>query len=331
MVRVSVIVPCYNEENTIELLLDAIYHQTFPIREIEVVIADGQSTDGTRDKILQFTAQHPDLPVKIIDNPRRFIPAALNRALDCSTGEYIIRMDAHSIPEPNYIDTCVRELDAGKGENVGGVWNIIPSSDHWISQSIALAVSHPLGVGDARYRYSSKAGWVDTVPFGAFRSKLFTEIGKYNEDLLTNEDYEFNTRIRKNGGRIWFNPEIRSTYYARENLQALARQYWRYGYWKWRMLKNDPTALRWRQVLPPAFVAAVLLLAIMSPWLFWSRILFGIVVGIYLVALVAISLVTLKNRSDPRFIIGIPLAIMTMHITWGTGFLWSMVKSVFRS
>jgi len=330
MVRVSIIVPCYNEESTIAQLLDAIYHQTFPAQDIEVIIADGQSTDESRERISQFSQLHPALSIRIIDNPRRFIPSALNRALDTSTGEYIIRMDAHSIPEPDYVNTCVAELDAGKGENVGGVWKIVAPSEHWISKSIALAASHPLGVGDARYRYSNKPGWVDTVPFGAFRRELFDRIGKYNENLLTNEDYEFNARIKKNGGRIWFTPHIRSTYYARENLTALARQYWRYGFWKWRMLKDDPATLRWRQALPPVFVFVLLMSALISPWVPWSRMLLVSVVAVYVITLLLTSLFTIKRSKDFRYILGVPLAIATMHFAWGTGFLWSMVKSVFR-
>jgi succinoglycan biosynthesis protein ExoA len=330
MVRVSIIVPCYNEESTIAQLLDAIYHQTFPAQDIEVIIADGQSTDGSRERISQFSQLHPALSIRVIDNPRRFIPSALNRALDTSIGEYVIRMDAHSIPEPDYVNTCVAELDAGKGENVGGVWKIVAPREHWISKSIALAASHPLGVGDARYRYSNKPGWVDTVPFGAFRRELFDRIGKYNENLLTNEDYEFNARIKKNGGRIWFTPQIRSTYYARENLTALARQYWRYGFWKWRMLKDDPATLRWRQALPPVFVFVLLMSALTSPWVPWSRMLLVSVVGAYVITLLLTSLFTIRRSKDFRYILGVPLAIATMHFAWGTGFLWSMVKSVFR-
>ena len=330
MVRVSIIVPCYNEESTIAQLLDAIFHQTFPAQDIEVIVADGQSTDATRERIHDFSQLHPDLSIRVINNPRRYIPSALNRAIEASTGEYIVRMDAHSIPERDYVSTCIADLDAGKGENVGGAWKIVPPRDHWISKSIALAASHPLGVGDARYRYSSKPGWVDTVPFGAFRRELFDRIGNYDEDLLTNEDYEFNARIKRNGGRIWFNPQIRCTYYARENLNALARQYWRYGFWKWRMLKKDPTTLRWRQALPPLFVGILLLSAVTSPWILWSRYLLAAVITLYVITLFLSSSLTMKRSTSLWTIVGVPLAIATMHITWGAGFLWSMVKSGFR-
>ena len=127
-----------------------------------------------------------------------------------------------------------------------------------MAQSIAAAASHPLGVGDALYRHASKASQVDTVPFGAFKRELLALVGFFDESLLTNEDYEFNTRIRKSGGTIWLDPAIRSVYFARPTLAALARQYSRYGFWKWRMLRRYPETLRWRQGLPPLFVLSLL-------------------------------------------------------------------------
>ena len=258
MPKVSVIVPCYNEQSTIRLLLDAIHQQTFPRAEMEVVIADGMSTDGTRDEIAKFQAGFPDLTVRVVDNTLRNIPSGLNRAIESSHGEIILRLDAHSKPYPDYIANSVKALEEGRGDNVGGVWEIHPGADTWIAKSISVAAAHPLGVGDAMYRHAKQAAVVDTVPFGAFKRELIDRIGKFDETLLTNEDYEFNARIRKANGRIWLDPSIRSVYFARSNLVELARQYWRYGYWKWRMLRRYPDTLRWRQALPPLFVLSLL-------------------------------------------------------------------------
>jgi len=196
--KVSIIVPCFNERTTITLLLDAIYGQSYPLNQMELVIADGGSDDGTPEVINEWHQNHPDLRVKVIKNPKRIIPAALNTAIKASTGDIIVRLDAHSKPQPDYIERSVAGLEKGLGENVGGVWDIQPGSDHWISRSIAAAAGHPIGVGGARYRYTDKAGYVDTVPFGAFKRELLDKIGIFDESLLTNEDYEFNTRIRQN-------------------------------------------------------------------------------------------------------------------------------------
>ena len=324
MPKVSVIIPCYNEQATIGLLLDALYAQTFPRAEMEVVIADGFSTDGTRAAIAAWAKAHPDLPVRVVDNPRRIIPAGLNRAIAAARGEFIVRLDAHSVPAPDYIERSVAALEQGLGANVGGVWEITPGGKGWIARGIAAAASHPLGVGDARYRYASSAGEVDTVPFGAFRRSLIEQIGAYDESLLTNEDYEFNVRVRAAGGKVWLDPAIRSRYFARPTLAALAKQYWRYGFWKAKMLRRYPNTLRWRQALPPLFVLAFIVLGVLG--IFWKPALWLWMaqVGIYALALVAAGIQTAVTRRDPALAIGVPLAIATMHFAWGSAFLASL-------
>ncbi|HWR66158.1 MAG TPA: glycosyltransferase family 2 protein [Bellilinea sp.] len=324
---VSIVVPCYNEEQTIGLLLSAIAAQTYPRAQMEVILADGNSSDSTRERIAQFQADHPGLNLRVIDNPKRIIPAGVNLAIQAASGNIIIRLDAHSVPEPTYVERCVAGLQAGLGENVGGLWLIEPGKAGWMAQSIAIAASHPLGAGDARYRYSTKAGEVDTVPFGAFKRSLFERIGYFDETLVTNEDYEFNTRIRANGGKIFFDPAIRTQYFARPTLGALARQYWRYGYWKWRMLKRFPETLRWRQALPPIFVLGVLLLLILSIWFVPARIVLLAGLSIYAALIIAASISHARRNKDNRLIIGIPAAITTMHFAWGSGFLWSFIHS----
>jgi glycosyltransferase involved in cell wall biosynthesis len=326
MPLVSIIVPCYNEEATICLLLEAIAAQTFPQREMEVILADGMSSDHTRERAAACAAEHPDLALRVVDNPKRIIPAGLNCALNAASGEIIIRLDAHSMPASDYVERTVADLRAGLGDNVGGVWEIRPGREHWIARSIAAAAAHPLGVGDALYRYTTQASAVDTVPFGGFERKLITRIGSFDETLLTNEDYEFNTRIRQNGGRVWLDPAIRSVYFARPTLPALAQQYFRYGFWKWRMLKRYPTTLRWRQAIPPLFVFSLLALVLLSAFWWLARLALAAELGVYLLALLAGAVDMARRKQDARLLVGVPAAIATMHVSWGWGFLWSMLK-----
>ena len=325
MIKVSVIVPCYNEQATICQLLDAIRVQTYPINEVEVVIADGLSTDRTRAEIKDFQLNHPDMEIRVIDNTQRTIPSGLNRGIEASKGKYIVRMDAHSIPNSDYIQNCIKGLEEGLGDNIGGIWKIQAGSSTWISKAIAIAASHPIGAGDARYRIGGAAQEVDTVPFGAFRKELINKIGMFDESLLTNEDYEFNARIRKSGGRVWLDPSISSIYYARPTLQELSKQYWRYGYWKAQMLRKHPKTLRLRQILPPLFVLILISLGILS--LAWklARLLLAIIVILYTMVIIGIGIQMSLKHKNISIAIGFPLATATIHLSWGTAFLWGLI------
>jgi succinoglycan biosynthesis protein ExoA len=331
MPSVSIIIPCLNEQETINKMLEAIYMQTFPRADLEVVIADGMSTDRTRAEITTFADAHPDLHIAVVDNFPRSIPAALNCALKEAQGEIIVRMDAHSLPHPDYIERSVADLQAGLGENVGGIWEIHPGAKTWVAKAIATAAAHPLGVGDALYRHAEKAAYVDTVPFGAFKRELLALIGFFDETLLANEDYEFNARIRKSGGKIWLDPSIRSVYIARPTLAALAKQYARYGFWKWRMLRRYPKTLRWRQGLPPLFVLSLVGGAILAVFLPIFRILLAAEILIYIVVLGAIGIQAAVRQKKASLAVGLAVAIATMHISWGASFLWSMIKGIFTN
>lgn len=328
---VSIIVPCYNEQATIRFLLDAILEQTYPRAQMEVVIADAHSQDKTRDVIAAFQTEHPDLPLRIVDNERRTIPSGLNLAIAASRGGIIVRLDAHSIPIPEYVERCVSALEAGKGANVGGVWMIRPGDEGWIAESISFAAAHPLGVGDAMYRLNAKEGAVDTVPFGSFRRELIEKIGGFDESLLTNEDYEFNTRVRRSGGVVWLDPQIRSTYIARASLAELAKQYWRYGFWKFKMLRRYPNTVRWRQALPPLFVLSLIVLILLSFFIQLAELVLLFEIIFYLLALTAAGIELSIRQRKPLLAPGLALAIAAMHISWGSGFLWSFLSSNFEN
>jgi glycosyltransferase involved in cell wall biosynthesis len=326
---VSIVIPCLNEEQTIGMLLDSLTHQTYPLDQMEVVIADGMSEDSTRDEIEKFSAKNSGLKVRIVDNHKRSIPAGLNTGIRNSKGEYIVRLDAHSVPHPEYITRSITNLDHHLGDNVGGVWQITPSRNTWIAESIAAAASHPLGVGDAKYRYAEEPGEADTVPFGAFRRSLFDELGGFDESLHTNEDYEFNTRIRLRGGKLWLDPNIKVKYFARPTLAQLAKQYWRYGYWKYQMVQRYPESLRWRQALPPLFVLCLLVLIIFSLWISTAGVVLAIAVVSYTLALVLSGLDVVFQSRKLYLLLGVPLAIAVMHLSWGSAFLWSLAKRLF--
>ncbi|MBL8063693.1 MAG: glycosyltransferase family 2 protein [Anaerolineales bacterium] len=328
---VSIIIPCYNEQATIRKLLEALRSQTYPLSNMEVVISDGMSSDNTLEVIAGFQRDYKDLSVQVVKNQARTIPSGVNQAIRESRGEIIVRLDAHSMPIPEYVERCVEAHRTGKGDNVGGVWEIRPGADTWIAESISYAAAHPLGVGDAMYRLNAKPGAVDTVPFGSFRRSLIEKIGEFDETLLANEDYEFNTRVRESGGVVWLDPSIRSVYFSRSTFSKLAAQYWRYGFWKLRMLKRYPHTLRWRQALPPVFVASLLALIVLC--LVWSFAVYFLALQLFAYFFV-LGLAAIRQAMKTRkgFLLwGLPLAIATMHIAWGSGFLWSGISSLFKN
>jgi glycosyltransferase involved in cell wall biosynthesis len=326
--RVSVIIPCKNEEKTITLLLNALKEQNFGQSEMEIIIADAMSDDDTRQAVRNFQNLHPEMDIQIVDNPKIHIPCGLNVGIQSSQGEIIIRMDAHSVPHKDYVALCVSGLDENRADNVGGVWDIKPLTNTTMAKAIADAASHPVGVGNARYRYTNKSGYVDTVPFGAFKRDLFDRIGLFDETLLTNEDYEFNERIRQNGGKIWLNPEICSNYFARKNLRELSRQYWRYGLWKSQMIKRYPKSLRMRQILPPLFIIFLILLGIASSITIKALFLLGIVLTIYSLTLFIVGIQLALKKKMPPHLLNIPLAIATMHFSWGCGFIYGLLRKI---
>ena len=301
-------------------MLQAIRGQSYPTSRMEVVIADGGSTDGTVALIRRFAGDHPELKIRVVDNPRRVIPAALNAAIDQATGEIILRLDAHSKPAADYVERCLGALDHTNAANVGGVWEIRPSDDHWIARGIAAAAAHPIGAGDARYRVRGQAGPVETVPFGAFRRGWLERVGHFSEDLLSNEDYEYNWRIRRLGGIIWFDPTIRSVYYARRTLAELARQYARYGFWKARMLIQFPQSLRWRQAVPPLFVLSSVGLLAAAPFAGLAGTALGVEWGAYMLLLLLAGLGSAVRGRDPALFFSFPLGAGTMHLSWGAAF-----------
>jgi glycosyltransferase involved in cell wall biosynthesis len=321
----SIIIPSYNEQRTIGMLLEAILNQSFPVDDLEVVIADGISTDGTRKVIDTFRHENQELSITLVDNPKRIIPAGLNVALERATGDFIIRLDAHSIPEPNYVALCIEAIDKTGAANVGGAWEIMPSGDGWIARSIAIAASHQLGAGDARYRYKGDAGEVHTVPFGSFQRTWIEKVGAFNESLLSNEDYEYNYRLRMAGGKIWFDPAIKSIYFARKDLGQLMVQYLRYGYWKAMMLAQNPKSLRWRQALPAGFVLGLIALSVLALVLPSSRILLAAYLGVYAGITIGFGMVEAVRNRDLAILLGFPLALWTMHLAWGIAFFGGII------
>jgi glycosyltransferase involved in cell wall biosynthesis len=250
---VSVIVPTYNEARHIGALMDNLQRQDYQKDRFEVIIADGRSTDDTRSQIEARVASFPNL--RWVDNPGKFVPHGLNIALRESKGEIIIRMDAHSVYPENYISRLSSALQALEADNVGGMWITEPGAETAEAKAIALATSHPLGIGNASYRLGADGPVkVDTVPYGCFKRTLFDRIGNFDTDMLRNQDDEFNGRIVRNGGNIYLLPDVKIRYSARTTLPKMRTMFYQYGLYKplVNMKLGAPATLR--QFAPPAIV-----------------------------------------------------------------------------
>ena len=329
MPKVSIVVPSKNEEATITQLLEGITRQTYPLEDLEVVISDAMSTDQTRQKILHFQSNHPSLEISLLENADQTIPSGLNKAIRGSKGDIIVRLDAHSQPSEDYVERSIEVLETTGAANVGGMWEIEPSSEHWRARSIAAAAAHPIGAGDARYRIDGEQGEVDTVPFGTFDRSWLEKVGLFDESLLTNEDYELNLRLRNAGGKIWFDPSIRSQYFARADFRSLSGQYARYGYWKAAVARQNLLSLKLRQILPPLFVLAFVCLTLAAPFVLQARWLLALQCGVYAAALLVAALQISAKRKDAALILGVPIAFSVMHFSWGGAFLAGFAASLF--
>ncbi len=319
---VSVILPIRNEGPFIERTLGAVLNQTYPADRYEVVVADGMSTDDTKAIVSRTAAAYPSVKVTLIDNPRRIVPTGLNLALAAARGDVIVRVDGHTIIAPDYVEQCVLVLQRSHADNAGGRMDAV--SDTLFGRAVALATSSPFGVGGARFHYSDKEEWVDTVYLGAWPRSVFDWNGLFDEELVRNQDDEFNYRLLARGGRIRLSPTIRSRYYARSTPRGLCRQYAQYGFWKVRVMQKHLREMRVRQFVPPLFVAGLASLAASSlvvPAFKW--LLYG-VLGAYAVA-AAIATVRVARRPLGPHLLLVPLTFPLLHISYGSGFLAGLV------
>lgn len=318
---VSVVMPVRNEAGFIQRSLGSVLGQDYPADRMEVIVSDGMSDDGTRE--LVYAAVARDARVHLVDNRGRIAPTALNAALAEAGGEIIIRVDGHTEIASDYVRQCVLELERTGADNVGG--RMEAEGNGTLRQVIAAATSSPFGVGGARFHYSEAEEWVDTVYLGAWRRTTFDSLGLFDEELVRNQDDEFNYRIRAAGGRILLSPKIRSRYYGRSSLSSLARQYFQYGLWKVRVLQKHPRQMRPRQFVPPLFVATLLLLATGAPFALAAQTSLVGVAGAYAIAsLVASAFVAVRTGFPSVFLLPVVFAIL--HLSYGLGFLAGLVR-----
>lgn len=250
---ITVIIPTLNEGKYISGFLDNLLAQDMDSSELEIVISDGGSTDNTKEIIYTYLDKFKH--IFLIDNPDKFVPHALNRALKISKGEIIVRMDAHALYPENYISTLAGKLNELNAGNVGGVWVTKPGDKTLEASAIAIATSDKIGIGNSSYRHGAeKILETDTVPYGCFNRDIFELIGYFDEDLLRNQDDELNGRIIKFGKKIYLIPDLKIIYFSRPNRQKMRKMFFQYGLFKPLVMIKLGAPATIRQFAPPLLV-----------------------------------------------------------------------------
>lgn len=320
----SVICPIYNEESRIEECILSILTQDYPKEDLEVLFVDGQSSDRTREIIANYMQDYPF--IQLLDNPKRIAPTALNIGIRASSGDIIMRLDAHAKYPANYFTLLVSKLKESRADNVGGVCRTLPAKDTSVCRAIAHAMSSPFGMGNSYFRIGSDHEmWVDTVPFGCFRREIFDKIGFFDEELVRNQDDEFNGRIINSGGKILLLPQVEIDYFARDSLTKTAKMFFQYGLFKplvnYKLQK--PTTLR--QFIPPMFFAGLIaggLLSVFSKTIMW---LFVPVVALYILCCFVFG----RNKEHVwPDVFWMPFTFATIHLSYGCGYWAGILKMI---
>lgn len=317
--QISVIIPCRNEGTYIARCLDSVLASAYPQERLEVLVVDGMSDDGTRAVIADYAAHHP--VIQLLDNPKRTTPCALNLGISRARGTIIMRMDAHAYYPPTYIADLVAWLEETRADHVGGAWLTLPADGTAVARAIAAVLAHPFGIGNSRYRLGTdEPRDVDTIPLGCFRREVFERVGLFDEELVRNQDDEFDFRLLRAGGRVLLVPGVVSSYYARRSVRQLARMAYQYGFFKPLVALKVGKVMTLRQIVPAVFLLSVGLSGLAAPWVGAARALGVLILGAYLVLDVGCAL-ALGWRHGARVGLAAAGIFPVLHICYGFGFL----------
>ncbi len=325
----TIIIPCYNEEEHIEKCLNSLFENRFNRDRWEILVIDGMSEDGTRDIVRRYSESHPF--IRLIDNPERIKPIALNRGIEAANGEYVMRIDAHSTYSPGYVDALVTEIRKGEVQNVGGVQIAERHDSSFWGGAIGVAVSHPLAMGDAvhRFQFSGEPRLVNTVFCGCYPISVFAEVGNFNEQLIRTQDREFNERLLAAGGKILLLPGVIAHYRPRTKIHSYCR--WVYQGAKWLFKARhytDVSMARLRNFIPFVFLLYCLSLApvALSSFPLLARLLWFLPMAVYLLALIFEGARQAFSESNYRLMLSFPMVVFATHLAYGAGSLAGLMS-----
>lgn len=321
---ISILCPCRNEAKNIKSFINNVFSFIQPNENYEVIIVDGMSDDGTRDILFNLQKKYTNL--KVLDNPQRTVPHAMNIGIKHAQGEYIVRCDVRCIHPKSYLTDLLKLKEETGAENVGGV--LVPIGKTYIQKCIALAYKSPIAMGGALRDRGDYRGDNDTVYGGCFKKDYLIKIGMYDEEMVRNQDDELSFRIRKNGGRIIQDGRIKIKYYPRDKFSKLFKQFLQYGYWKVAVLKKHPKQASIRHIIPSLFILILFFLFVGA---FFSKTLLyilSIYLGGYILAIAFETLrLSIKDRNIKLWP-GAFLAILIIHNSFGIGFIIGLISKL---
>jgi glycosyltransferase involved in cell wall biosynthesis len=320
---VSALLVTRNEKDYIRISLMSLIEQTYPKDKYEIIVIDGGSTDGTLDiiKELQDTYNTESFSIRVVPNPKKILATGWNIGIQSAKGEYVVRIDAHSTAEKNFIEKSVETMMRVDAVCVGG--KLTSKSLNGEDNVISYVLSSPFGVGNSSFRVSENEGYADTAVYGLYKKDIFEKAGYFDEKMVRNQDIEMHSRIKKAGGKFYFNPEIRSTYYTRNTVMKMLKQAYGNGQWNMVLLKKGSGALSIRHLVPFIFVLGVIgciILGFVHP-LFWIMglvvILLHLGLGVYFAC---------KKTKKLSQIFTMPFLFISLHFAYGIGY----IKGIFN-
>lgn len=321
----SVIVPIYNEEKYISKCIDSILEQDYPKNDLEVILVDGMSTDKTREIVAEYTAKYPF--IRLIDNPKKIVPYAMNSGIKASKGDIIIRLDGHVEYPNNYFSALVKNLKALDADNVGALCETLPCGPSAKELAIAEALSSSFGMGNSYFRIGcNEVRQVDTVPFGCFKREVFDKVGLYDNELIRNQDDELNGRIIKSGGKIYLIPSIVTKYFARDKIGKVKKMFYQYGLYKPLVNKKLGAPATIRQFFPLVFVLGLIFGAMLSCISWIIAVMYLSVMVLYLLLACYFTFKSVKKTGKISLFLYQPLTYLTVHVSYGWGYLVGIYK-----
>lgn len=323
---ISAIIPCRNEEHYIRPCLDSIIACDYPKDRLEILVVDGMSDDKSRLIVEGYTRQYPY--IRLLNNVKRTLAAAWNLGIKNGKGEVIISVNAHATIDPKFLSQCVYFLQKYDADCVGPVIVTHPQDDTLLGRAIAMAMSHPFGVGNSRFRIGTKEPrWVDTVHCGAYRREVFERVGVFNEELVRSQDIELHLRLRRAGGRILLVPEMAIHYFTRSNPSGFIKYGFLNGFWVTNPYQFGTVVAQARHLIPMIFVLYTVSSAVLSFWWPVLRFLLMLVLTVYGAIALTVSVKTALKKRDVRFAIVLPAVFLTYHGTYGIGSLIGLLRA----